>query len=118
MLELPLVLRVSRLLIYFIYTRMEKGVGDDSATATYVERSVAPLNPQGWTTFRRIGCFTRAEEREPQDQSHHRLQHLSMDKSEHVALKNADRTPEGCAAHCSVEAGGGVGFFGIGSGDE
>lgn len=35
-----------------------------------------------------------------------------------VRLLGHDRTPEGCAAHCATKMGGGIGFFGIGFGDE
>lgn len=110
------VLRLFIILTPCVQNMIIEGITDESATATYVERSLAPLNPQGWTTFRRIGCFTR-EEREPQSQNHPHLQ-VSSDGSEHVVLRYSDRTPDGCAAHCSVKTDGGVGFFGIGSGDE
>lgn len=94
-----------------------EGVSDESVTTYYVERSVAPLNPPGWTTFRRVGCFAREEEQEPQEQNHPHLQR-SIDGPEIVVLRYSNRTPEGGAAHCSVKTGCGVGFFGIGSGDE
>lgn len=89
-----------------------EGVTDESATAAYVERSIVPLIPQGWTTFRRIGCFSREEEPDPQDHNYSYPQ-LSLDESEPVELTYSDHTPEGCAEQCSVKMGGGMGFFGI-----
>eukprot|EP00752_Nemacystus_decipiens_P002399 g2263.t1 len=43
---------------------------------------------------------------------------LSMAGAEPVRLLGHDRTPEGCAVHCATKMGGGIGFFGIGYGDE
>lgn len=113
-----------------------KGVtGDESEVAaaaanTYVERSLEPLNPHGWTTFRRVGCFSR-EDRDPRQQENNHERHQNFmhrqDLSDPnrqlfgvsgpVILRYSDRTPEGCAAHCSFKKGGGIGFFGISNGD-
>ena len=43
---------------------------------------------------------------------------LSLAGPDPVRLLGHDRTPQGCAAHCATKMGGGIGFFGIGFGDE
>lgn len=75
-------------------------------SAPYVERSVIPLNPLGWTTFREIGCFSR-----------NRRYRRRASKTTEVKLPGDRRTPKECAALCSFKMGGGVGFFGISDGD-
>lgn len=50
------------------------------------------------------------------DDSHDRR--LSLAGGEPVRLLGHERTPEGCAAQCATKMGGGIGFFGIGFGDE
>lgn len=155
--------------------------GGESAAAVhgYVERSSIPLNPRGWTTFRRVGCFsrgegeeetemnrkekkvkkrrksyrgknfresphhppggsggegrggtpgpsrrrakaaptagTRSDEEASSDDDHQRRLSLAGIKS--LRLESPGRTPESCAKHCSRKIGGGIGFFGISSGD-
>lgn len=68
-----------------------------------MERSAVPLNERGWKTFHRVGCFSRKKE------------FLQVDgrREAMITLGKEERTPEGCAAQCSLEPGGGLGFFGI-----
>ena len=131
-----------------------------------MERSFTPLNPRGWNTFRRVGCFVRPEEEQEEaaeegehlhntsrlkkpflkrseihpdeggrlattrgggggvdgdgdDDSSpdHHERHLLVGGPQPVRLEGTGRTPESCARHCSTKIGGGIGFFGISSGD-
>lgn len=62
-----------------------EGVADtdeDPTAGAYAERSTLPMNSPGWTTFRRLGCFSREgghhhdhRYRPPRPQQHHHQKH-------------------------------------------
>ncbi|CAM9906905.1 unnamed protein product [Scytosiphon promiscuus] len=154
----------------FVRREVLRAGGLSDADAEYVERAALPLNPQGWTTFRQVGCFSDAKylhridaehrpaipppadepshgNKDDRGRKYHRLRRLESQqqqntqqqqqqqrhqqpasdgrrralrgfaKSGRVRLDGPNRTPSACAAHCATEIGGGVGFFGIGSGN-
>lgn len=88
------------------------GVSDEDAP--YVERSMAPLDPPGWKTFREIGCYSRSPHNGDDDPT---LSQAEIKHNATVRLEGSDRSPEGCAQHCSSKHGRGVAFFGISDGD-
>lgn len=65
-----------------------------SPDAPYVERSIEPLDPPGWDTYRRMGCY-------------------KWDSGVVPEIVAEDSSPKDCAASCSNVSGRGAGFFGV-----